>query len=72
MSARRADNLLKEKLYERVYALRVRAFAQNYRGAEVDMHFSLANDLTPLPQFFATLKKDGQTKVASQLERGSL
>ena len=42
LSARKAVLLLKERLFERVYALRVRGFAQNYRGAESDMHFSLA------------------------------
>ena len=33
LSARRADALLREKLFERAYALRVRGFAMNYRGA---------------------------------------
>lgn len=46
LSARRADNLLREKLFERVCAVRVRAFARDYRSAELDMHFSLAQDLS--------------------------
>ena len=46
LSARRAYNLLCENLFLRAYALRVPRFAQNYRSAELDMHFSLANDLT--------------------------
>jgi hypothetical protein len=32
LSARRAARLLREKLFERVYAVRVRAFARNYRN----------------------------------------
>jgi hypothetical protein len=36
LSARRAFQLLVEKLFERAYALRVRGFARNYRGAELD------------------------------------
>lgn len=31
ISARKADQLLRSTLFERVYAVRVRAFAQNYR-----------------------------------------
>lgn len=33
LSARRAEQLLREKLFDRVYALRVRSFARNYRAA---------------------------------------
>jgi hypothetical protein len=72
LSARRADRLLREKLYDRVFALRVRGFAQHFRRAELDMHFSLSEDLTPLDRFLNTLKIEGQTKVASMLERGAL
>ena len=70
LSARRADKLLREKLFDRVYALRIRGFAQQFRAAELDMHFSLSSDLTPLKAFFATLREQGLTKVATQLERG--
>jgi hypothetical protein len=72
LSARRAVNLMKEKLFERVYALRIRGFAQQFRAAELDMHFSLSQDLTPLHSFFRTLREEGQMKVASLLERGSV
>lgn len=41
LSARKAFNLLHSLLIERVYALRVRNFAQQFRGAELDMHFPL-------------------------------
>ena len=71
LSARRADALLRSLLFERVYALKVRGFAQTYRRAEVDMHFALATDLTPLSTFFEQLHSEGPTKVASLLERGT-
>ncbi len=71
LSARKAFNLLQELLVERVYALRVRNFAQQFRGAELDMHFSLKKDLVTLRDFLRTLKEEGQTKMASLLERGT-
>lgn len=70
LSARRADHLLREKLFDRVYAVRVRAFARNYRNAELDMHFSLASDLTPLREFLANLRDRGLHGLAVDLERG--
>jgi hypothetical protein len=35
-------------LGSRVYALKIRGFAQQFRGAELDMHFSLKNDLVTM------------------------
>jgi len=52
--------------------LSVRGFAQQFRGAELDMHLSIAQDMTPLREFFATLRRDGTTRTASLLERGTL
>jgi hypothetical protein len=72
LSARRADNLLRELLFDRAYALRVRAFARNYRGAELDMHFSLSQDLHPLNELFAILRDAGLHGLTARLERGSL
>lgn len=70
LSARRADPLLREKLSERVYAVRVRAFARNYRNAELDMHFSLTADLTPLRAFLSSARERGLHGLAIDLERG--
>ena len=70
LSARRADILLREKLFDRVYAVRVRAFARNYRNAELDMHFSLKEDLTPLEDFLESLKSHGLHGLTARLERG--
>jgi len=72
LSARRADQLLREKLFERVYAVRVRGFARNYPNAELDMHFSLKTDLTPLLKFLNGIKQDGLNKAMVQLERGTM
>lgn len=49
--------MLRDQLFDRVYAVRVRAFARNYRNAELDMHFSLAQDLTPLKVFLASARE---------------
>lgn len=70
LSARRADKLLREMLFERVYALRIRGFAQQFRGAELDMHFSLSRDLTPLDTYLHTLRESGYPMVTTLLERG--
>lgn len=72
LSSRRAYNLLRDNLFERAYALRVPRFAQNYRGAELDMHFSLSNDLTPLTEFLEVLRENGMPGLVSRLERGTL
>lgn len=71
LSARRADLLLHERLFERVYALRIPSFTRQFGGAEVDMHFSLSADLVPLPEFLKALRVHGQGKVTSMLERGT-
>lgn len=72
LSARRAGNLLRENLFDRVYALRVRAFARNYRGAEVDMHFSISKELTPLHEFLGLIKEHGLQGISTRLERGEI
>lgn len=70
LSARRADNLVHRYLYERVFALSVPGFTRAYRSAEVDMHFSLSRDLTPLREFLSTLREKGHPVIVSKLERG--
>ncbi len=72
LSARRADKLLREKLFDRAYALRVRGFARNYGGAELDMHFSLSEDLSPLSEFLSELRDRGMPGLVTRLERGTL
>jgi hypothetical protein len=72
LSARKADKLLRDLLFDRVYALKIRGFAQQFRGAELDMHFSLKADLVALKEFLEILRDQGQTVVASMLERGTV
>jgi hypothetical protein len=72
LSARKADLLLREKLFERVYALRIRGFAQQFRSAELDMHLSLASDTMRLTDFLSVLKDEGQARATAKLERGSI
>ena len=62
--------LLRDLLFQRVYAVRVRAFARHYRNAELDMHFSLTNDLTPLKKFLLSARARGLHGLAVDLERG--
>jgi hypothetical protein len=71
LSARRADKLLREQLFERAYALRVRGFAMNYRGAELDMHFSVTSDLNLLEDMLRILRDDGLHALSVYLERGT-
>jgi hypothetical protein len=70
LSARRADDILRKKLFERVYAVRVPRFARSFGKAELDMHFSLKQDLHDLHAFLKLLKDGGLQRVSSMLERG--
>ena len=70
LSARRADKLLRELLFDRVFALRMRGFTRVFGRAEIDMHFSLSKDLIPLKQFLATLREGGPQRVTTLMERG--
>jgi hypothetical protein len=70
LSARRAERLLRDLLFERVFALRMRSFARVFRGAELDMHFSLSRDLIPLRCFLATLREGGPQRITTLMERG--
>jgi hypothetical protein len=72
LSARRASLLLEKHLWQRVFALRVRSFTRVFPGAEVDMHFSLSGDLTPLTKFFEALAEGGPPRVSLMMERGEL
>ena len=72
ISARRAARLLHERLFERVYAVRVRGFASNYGRAEVDMHFSISDDLIPLVEMLEILRDHGLQGLTARIERGDL
>ena len=70
LGAKKADKLLRELLFERVFALRTRNFSRQFRGAELDMHFSLSRDLTPLSTYLDMLRDAGYPRVTTLLERG--
>lgn len=72
LSARKADRLLRTLLFDRVYAVKVRGFAQNYPNAELDMHFSLSGDMTSLHEFVRIYKDEGLHKLTSMLARGDI
>jgi hypothetical protein len=72
LSARRADHLLREKLFDRVYAVRVPGFARLFGKAELDMHFSLKDDLRDLHGFLKDLREGGLQRASSMLERGAV
>lgn len=72
ISARRADELLCRRLFERVYAVRVRGFASNYNRAEVDMHLSIRDDLTSLESMLELLRDHGLQGLTGRFERGTI
>ncbi|MBK8067610.1 MAG: hypothetical protein IPK27_08240 [Rhodanobacteraceae bacterium] len=72
ISARKADKLLRQKLFERVFAVRVRGFTRNYRNAELDMHLSLDQDMTPLTRFLTIIREKGLHGATVELERGTV
>jgi len=72
ISARRAEKLMKDNLFDRVFALRMRSFNRAYRNAELDMHFSFSQDMMPLEEFLKTIGKEGHFKVVGMLERGTI
>jgi hypothetical protein len=55
-----------ELLFERVYAVRQRSFAQT----QVNMRFSLSQDLTSLEEFLRLWRERGPQGLASMLEHG--
>lgn len=72
ISARRADRLLKEKLFERVHALRLRGFNRTFRGAEINMHLSFASEMMAFSDFLQVLATTGVQGLSVRLERGEI
>lgn len=69
LSASRAIDLLKKHLFDRIHALSLKAFNRKFRNAEVDMHFSLTQDLTPVRTFLELTRESPQV-FAIKLWRG--
>jgi hypothetical protein len=72
ISATKANDLLKDKLFERVFAVRVTRFARNYPNAELDMHLSLSEDMTTLEAFLNLIRETGLHGVTAYLSRGRI
>ena len=48
-------------LFDRVFALKIRNFSRAFRGAELDMHFSLARDLIPLRNSWQPFEREASS-----------
>ena len=70
ISAAKATKLLHDKLFERVHALSLKGFTRKFRNAEVDMHFSLSQELTPVRTFLELLIRESPQKFAVRLYTG--
>lgn len=71
LSASRAMALLTEHLFERIHALTLKSFTRKFRNAEVDMHFSLSQELTPVRAFLELTRTSPQV-FAVKLWRGEI
>jgi hypothetical protein len=71
-SARRAHNLMKEFLFERVFALRQRNFNRAFRNAEIDLHLSFSDDMIPVQEFLERSKTLSAAQLYSMIERGTI
>jgi hypothetical protein len=71
LSASRAMELLKRQLFDRIHALSLKAFTRKFRNAEVDMHFSLSRELTPVRAFLELTRESPQV-FAIKLWRGEI
>lgn len=72
ISARRAYGLLRDLLFERVHALRLRGFNQLFRGAEINMHLSLSREMIGYADFLQMLASRGALDTAVRLDRGEI
>jgi hypothetical protein len=72
ISARRAYQLMRDKLFERVHALKVRGFNRFFRNAEIDMHLSLSSEMIGFDEFLEVLVERGPLDLAVRLDRGEI
>jgi len=72
LSARRAYQLMRDKLFERVHALRIRSFNRVFRNAEVDMHLSLSTEMIGFDDFLNVLASRGPLELTVRLDRGEI
>lgn len=73
ISARKAYTLMRgDLMFDRVFALKVPRFTQNYRNAEIDMHLSLSREMVPLREFMALVDRESPHVVNVMLDRGEI
>ena len=72
LSARRAYTLLRDHLFARVHALRVKGFNRAFRGAEINMHLSLSREMIGYADFLEQLKSRGSAQVTVSADRGEI
>ncbi len=72
LSARRAARLLRDQLFERVHALRLRGFNRTFRGAEINMHLSFSTEMIAFTEFLQFLAKNGVLQLTVSLDRGDI
>lgn len=70
ISAKKASELLHQKLFERVHALSLKGFTRKFRNAEVDMHFSLSQELTPAQLILELMVRESPQRFAVRLYTG--
>ena len=72
ISARRASDLMRNRLFDRVHALRLRGFNRVFRGAEINMHLSLSTEMIPFRDFLDVLATRGERELTVRLDRGEI
>jgi hypothetical protein len=72
LSARKAQKVMKDLLFQRVFALTVKNFTRAYSRAEVDMHFSLSTDMMALEDFLKQLKTMGHIGMGGLIADGKI
>ena len=72
ISARRANDLMREQLFDRVHALRLRGFNNLFRGAEINMHLSLSREMIAFEEFLELLATRGERELTVRLDRGEI
>ena len=72
ISARRAYQLMRDRLFERVHALKIRNFNRVFRNAEIDMHLSLSGEMVGFNDFLRLLADRGPLELAVRWDRGEI
>lgn len=74
LSAQKALSIFMDKFEDRCPALTLGRFAAKFAGrrgvpAEINMHYSIANEMTPLTEFLRVLRQEGVPGLQAAVER---